>query len=312
MKVLITGGAGFIGSNIADTLIENGHEVHILDDLSTGFADNVNEEAILHKFDIRSEDAANLIINGEYDILCHHAAQMDVRRSVREPQFDADVNIKGTLNILEAAVKGNVKRVVYASTGGAVYGEPEYIPVREDHPINPICHYGISKHTVEHYLFLYKYLYNLGYVILRYPNVYGPRQNPYGEAGVTAIFTVKYLNNDAPIINGDGQQKRDYVHVKDIAMANLAAMNLNKPEINGEIFNIGWGIGSSVEQLDRIIRGYVKTDLKPSYGPSLPEEILQTALDPKKANTLLDWKAQIPFEKGLEDLVEYHREKMNG
>jgi len=218
---------------------------------------------------------------------------------------------KGTLNILEAAVKGNVKRVVYASTGGAVYGEPEYIPVREDHPINPICHYGISKHTVEHYLFLYKYLYNLGYVILRYPNVYGPRQNPYGEAGVTAIFTVKYLNNDAPIINGDGQQKRDYVHVKDIAMANLAAMNLNKPEINGEIFNIGWGIGSSVEQLDRIIRGYVQTDLKPSYGPALPEEILQTALDPKKANTQLDWKAQIPFEKGLEDLVEYHRKKMN-
>jgi len=312
LKILITGGAGFIGSNIADTLIENGHEVHVLDDLSTGFADNVNKEAVLHKFDIRSEDAANLIINGEYDILCHHAAQMDVRRSVREPQFDADVNIKGTLNILEAAVKGNVKRVVYASTGGAVYGEPEYIPVREDHPINPICHYGISKHTVEHYLFLYKYLYNLGYVILRYPNVYGPRQNPYGEAGVTAIFTVKYLNNDAPIINGDGQQKRDYVHVKDIAMANLAAMNLNKPEINGEIFNIGWGIGSSVEQLDRIIRGYVKTDLKPSYGPALPEEILQTALDPNKANTLLNWKAVIPFEKGLEDLVEYHREKMNG
>ena len=311
MKILITGGAGFIGSNIADTLIEAGHEVHVLDDLSTGFRENIGEDVTLHELDIRTTEAAELIENGGYDILCHHAAQMDVRRSVREPQFDADVNIKGTLNILEAAVKGKVKRVVYASTGGAVYGEPLYIPVREDHPINPICHYGISKHTVEHYLFLYKYLYDLGYVVLRYPNVYGPRQNPFGEAGVTAIFTVKYLNGDAPVINGDGQQLRDYVHVKDIARANLAAMDLARPEIEGEIFNIGWGIGNSVEELDRIIRGYTGTDLKPSYGSALPEEIQKVALDPSKANSLLGWKAEIPFESGLEDLVEYHRNKLS-
>jgi len=311
LKILITGGAGFIGSNIADTLMEAGHSVHVLDDLSTGFKDNISDGITLHELDVRSEDAAGLIENGGFDIVCHHAAQMDVRRSVREPQFDADVNIKGTLNILEAAIKGNVKRVVYASTGGAVYGEPQYIPVREDHPINPICHYGISKHTVEHYLFLYRYLYKLNYVVLRYPNVYGPRQNPFGEAGVTAIFTVKYLRGEAPVINGDGQQLRDYVHVKDIAKANQAAMDLSRSDIDGEIFNIGWGKGSSVEELDRIIRGYVGTDLKPSYGPALAEEILKVALDPTKANSLLNWKAEIPFEEGLKDLVEYHRTRVS-
>lgn len=311
MKILITGGAGFIGSNIADALNAAGHSVHVLDDLSTGFRENVSEGITLHELDIRSKEAATLIENGSFDIMCHHAAQMDVRRSVREPQFDADVNIKGTLNILEAAVKGKVKRVIYASTGGAVYGEPQYIPVREDHPINPICHYGISKHTVEHYLYLYKYLYNLGYVVLRYPNVYGPRQNPFGEAGVTAIFTVKYLNGETPVINGDGQQLRDYVHVKDIARANMAAMDLTRSDIVGEIFNIGWGIGSSVEELDRVIRGYVGTDVKPVYGPALAEEILKVALDPTKANSVLGWKAQIPFEDGLEDLVEYHRNKIS-
>lgn len=310
MKILITGGAGFIASNIADALLEQGHEIHVLDDLSTGFRDNVSEGIVLHELDIRSQKAFELISTGSFDILCHHAAQMDVRRSVREPQFDADVNIKGTLNILEAAVKGGVKRVVYASTGGAVYGEPMYLPVREDHPINPICHYGISKHTVEHYLFLYKYLYNLDYVVLRYPNVYGPRQNPYGEAGVTAIFTVKYLKGEAPVINGDGQQLRDYVHVRDIARANIAAMDLTSKEISGEIFNIGWGFGRSVEELDRIIREYSKSSLVPSYGPALPEEILRVALDPSKANSVLGWKAEISFEDGLSDLVEFHREKM--
>ncbi len=310
MKILITGGAGFIGSNIADALFARGHQVHVLDDLSTGFPENISPGITLHKLDIRSEEAGKLVAEGGYDILCHHAAQMDVRRSVREPEFDADVNIKGTLNLLEAAVKGKVKRVVYASTGGAVYGEPRYIPVREDHPINPICHYGISKHTVEHYLFLYRYLYGLDYTVLRYPNVYGPRQNPYGEAGVTAIFTVKYLRGEVPVINGDGQQLRDYVHVGDIARANIAAMDLSNKGASGGIFNIGWGEGRSVEELDRIIRGLVGTTLEPVYGPPLPEEILKVALDPSLGEAVLGWKAEIPFEKGLSDLVEYHRRKM--
>jgi UDP-glucose 4-epimerase len=311
MKILITGGAGFIGSNIADYLIEKDTEVHIMDDLSTGFMENVNEKAKFHEMDIRSEEAFKLISGGGFDIVCHHAAQMDVRRSVREPLFDADVNIKGMINVLEASQKGGVKRIIYASTGGAVYGEPESIPVAEDHSINPICHYGISKHTAEHYLFLYRYLYGLDYVVLRYPNVYGPRQNPFGEAGVTAIFTLAYLTGNSPVINGDGMQQRDYVHVTDIARANWMAMDLSRNDISGEIFNIGFGTGKSVIELDRIIRGYSGTELSPSFGPSLPEEILKIALDSTKAGEILGWKPEIKFEIGLKELVEYHRAKLS-
>jgi len=310
MKVLVTGGAGFIGSNVTDYLLEQGYEVHVLDNLSTGFLENVNTNAIFHEMDVRSPEAENLIAGGGYDILCHHAAQMDVRRSVREPLFDAEVNICGTLNLLEASVRGGVKRIVYASTGGAVYGEPESIPVEESHTINPICHYGISKHTVEHYLFLYRHLYSLDYVILRYPNVYGPRQNPYGEAGVTAIFTLMYLRGISPQINGDGHQLRDYVHVTDIARANHLAMDLSRSDISGMIFNIGWGAGRSVIELDEIIRGYVGTDLRPSFGPPLPEEIERISLLAKRASEILGWKPTIAFEEGLRDLVEYHKERL--
>lgn len=307
MKILVTGGAGFIGSNVADHLVSAGHEVHALDDLSTGFRENVSEGITLHELDIRSEGASDLVFGGGFDIVCHHAAQMDVRRSVREPLFDADVNILGTLNILEACRKAGVGRVVYASTGGAVYGEPANLPVNETHSIDPICHYGISKHTVEHYLFLYRYLYGLDYVVLRYPNVYGPRQNPHGEAGVTAIFTLAYLTGNPPRINGDGLQLRDYVHVRDIARANLMAMDLERTDISGKIFNLGWGNGRSVLELDRIIRECVGTDLEPTFGPHLPEEIRQISLDGSLAASVLGWRPTIPFENGLVDLVEYHR-----
>lgn len=307
MRILVTGGAGFIGSNVADLLIENGHEVHVMDNLSTGFRENLNPRAAFLEMDIRSPEAAEAVRTGGFDILCHHAAQMDVRRSVREPLFDADVNILGTISLLEAARDGGVKRVVYASTGGAVYGEPSSIPVREDHPVNPICHYGISKHTVEHYLFLYRHLYGLDYVVLRYPNVYGPRQNPHGEAGVTAIFSLAYLENRRPRINGDGEQLRDYVHVRDIARANLLAMDTGNHRISGRIFNIGWGRGRSVKELDSLIRRFVGTDLLPEQGPALPEEILKISLDAGLASELLGWKPVISFEDGLSELVEYHR-----
>lgn len=307
MKVLVTGGAGFIGSTVADHLVEAGHETHVMDDLSTGFRRNVNPACVFHEMDIRSPEAAAVVESGRFDILCHHAAQMDVRRSVREPLFDAEVNILGTLNLLEACRKGGTRRVVYASTGGAVYGEPSSIPVGEEHPANPICHYGVSKHTVEHYLFLYRHLYGLGYTVLRYPNVYGPRQNPRGEAGVTAIFTLAYLEGRSPRINGDGMQLRDYVHVRDIARANLMAMDLGRPELDGEVFNLGWGTGRSVLELDAIIRRLVGTDLLPHRGPPLPEEILRIALDAGRAADILGWTPRISFEDGLADLVEHHR-----
>lgn len=309
MRILVTGGAGFIGSNVTDHLVELGHEVVVMDDLSTGSAVNLNPAALFLEQDIRSPEAAESVIRGRFDIICHHAAQMDVRRSVREPVFDSSVNIGGSLNILEAARRSGVKRIVYASTGGAVYGEPRYIPVREDHPINPICHYGVSKHTVEHYLFLYRHLYGLGYVVLRYPNVYGPRQNPRGEAGVTAIFTVKYLEGTPPRINGDGRQLRDYVHVGDIARANHLAMDLSRPELDGGVFNIGWGTGRSVLELDALIRSLVGTSLAPEFGDPLPEEILRVCLDPGRAREVLGWSPVIPFEEGLKDLVEYHRSR---
>ncbi len=309
MRVLVTGGAGFIGSNVADYLTERGVEVHVIDDLSTGFLENVSHGIDFHELDIRSEEASELIRHGGFDVICHHAAQMDVRRSVREPLFDADVNICGTLNILEAASDGGVQRVVYASTGGAVYGEPDAIPVDESHSVNPICHYGVSKHTVEHYLFLYRHLYGLDYVVLRYPNVYGPRQNPYGEAGVTAIFTLAYLMRKQPRINGDGSQLRDYVHVLDIARANFLAMDMEKSGLSGQVFNVGWGVGRSVLELDRLIRERVGTDLEPIFGPHLPEEIEKIALASGKAASVLGWTPSISFEEGLESLVEYHRKR---
>jgi UDP-glucose 4-epimerase len=311
MKVLVTGGAGFIASHVTDHLLEAGHEVHVVDDLSTGFSDNLNQSAVFHELDIRSPEASRLVEEGGFDVLCHHAAQMDVRRSVREPVFDADVNIVGSIRLLEACRKGGVKRVVYASTGGAVYGEPASLPVSEDHPINPICHYGVSKHTVEHYLFLYRHLYGLDYVVLRYPNVYGPRQNPRGEAGVTAIFTLAYLEGRSPYINGDGEQTRDYVHVSDVARANLLAMDLSRDEVAGRVMNLGWGRGRSVNELDAIIRRLVGTDLEPESAPPKPEEIQRISLDSTLAREVLGWKPEVEFEEGLRGLVDYHRDLMS-
>ncbi len=310
MKVLVTGGAGFIASHVVDHLLQAGHEVHVADDLSTGFRDNLNPSAVFHELDIRSPEASELVEGGGFDVLCHHAAQMDVRRSVREPVFDADVNIVGSIRLLEACRKGGVKRVVYASTGGAVYGEPDSLPVREDHSIHPICHYGVSKHTVEHYLFLYRHLYGLDYVVLRYPNVYGPRQNPRGEAGVTAIFTLAYLEGRRPYINGDGEQTRDYVHVSDVARANLMAMDLSRADIGGMVMNLGWGRGRSVNELDAIIRRLADTDLEPEHAPPKPEEIQRISLDSTLARKVLGWEPEVEFEEGLRELVEYHRELM--
>jgi UDP-glucose 4-epimerase len=312
MRILVTGGAGFIGSNVTDLLVSRGSEVHVLDDLSTGSRQNLNPSAVFHMLDIRSREAHELVAGGGFDAISHHAAQMDVRRSVREPLFDADVNILGTLSLLEAARKGGVRRIVYASTGGAVYGEPSSLPVREDHPLNPICHYGISKHTVEHYLFLYRHLYGLDYVVLRYPNVYGPRQNPRGEAGVTAIFALAYLEGRRPRINGDGMQLRDYVHVRDIAEANAMALDPGRADIAGEIFNLGWGAGRSVIELDSIIRGLTGTSLTPDHGPALPEEIARIALDSRHAEGVLGWRPRITFEEGLRDLVEHLRRTAGG
>jgi len=303
MKILVTGGAGFIGSHVTDRLIKEGHEVVIVDDLSTGFMENVNPNAKFVKMDIRDENLTELFERERFDIVNHHAAQMDVRKSVKFPRFDADVNIGGSINILENCIKYGVKKIIYISTGGAVYGEPARLPVGEDCDINPISQYGISKHTVEHYLFLYKMNYDLNYVVLRYPNVYGPRQYPHGEAGVTAIFTEKMLRGEQPFIFGDGKQLRDYTYISDIVESNILAMD--SASADGEILNIGVGVGTSVNEIFKILAEIIGFTKPPIYQAPRVGEIFQIYLDATKAKKLLGWEPKVAFRRGLEKLVEY-------
>ncbi len=244
MKILVTGGAGFIGSHVVDLFVSEGYEVVIVDDLSTGRMSNLNPAATFYQMDIRDPKIVDVFEKERPDYVSHHAAQMDVRRSVVEPLFDADVNILGSINLIEAARTTGVKRFLYISSGGTAYGEPQYLPCDENHPVLPICQYGVSKHTVEHYLFLYHLNYGLDYTVLRYPNVYGPRQDPHGEAGVVAIFVGKMLAGEPVTITGDGEQQRDFVFVGDCARGNLLGMNAPVG-----IYNLGYGVGTSINQI---------------------------------------------------------------
>jgi UDP-glucose 4-epimerase len=302
VKVLVTGGAGFIGSHVVDTYIANGYEVVVVDDLSTGRASNLNPAAVFYKMDIRSLELAEVFEKERPDYVNHHAAQMDVRRSVIDPMFDADVNVRGSINIIECARRYGVKRFVYISTGGAVYGEPEYLPCDEKHPINPICPYGASKHTVEHYLYMYQVNYGLNYTVIRYPNVYGPRQDPHGEAGVVAIFTGLMMNGEQIVINGDGDQTRDFVYVGDCARASLLALTCENT--NG-IFNLGFGRGTSVNEIYEALKritGYQHTAV---HGPAKLGETSHIYLDASKAQRVLGWAPSVGLEDGLEKTVAY-------
>ena len=263
MKILVTGGAGFIGSHVVDAMLAVGHEVVIVDDLSTGRKRNLNPGAKFYQMDIRDPGLADVFERERPEVVDHHAAQMDVRRSVADPLFDADVNVRGTLNLLEAARTHGTRKVIYVSTGGAAYGEPKYLPCDEDHPIDPICQYGVSKHVVEHYLFVYQYLYGLDYTVLRYPNVYGPRQDPHGEAGVVAIFTGKMLAGEPVTINGTGEQERDYVYVADCARANVLALNQGA----GTIYNLGSNRGTTVNLLFSTLANIIGYSAEPKFGP---------------------------------------------
>ncbi|HZY10966.1 MAG TPA: NAD-dependent epimerase/dehydratase family protein, partial [Bacteroidota bacterium] len=227
MNILVTGGAGFIGSHVADACISSGHSVFIIDDLSMGKREYLNSNAKFLKMDIRDEKVREVFQKEKFDVLIHHAAQMDVRKSVDDPLFDASVNIVGTLNLLENCRSSGVRKFIFASTGGAIYGEQDYFPADETHPVRPCSPYGVSKLSIEKYLNYYHVVYGLNYICLRYANVYGPRQNPHGEAGVVAIFTSKMLSGDQPVINGNGKQTRDYVYVEDVVRANLSALSYN-------------------------------------------------------------------------------------
>jgi UDP-glucose 4-epimerase len=303
-KILVTGGAGFIGSHVVDQFIEKDFEVVIVDDLSTGRASNLNPSAKFYRMDIRDAKLREVFEVEKPEYISHHAAQMDVRRSVAQPLFDADVNILGSINLIECAREFGVKRFVYISTGGAVYGEPERVPCEETDPINPICQYGASKHTVEHYLFMYHVNYGLKYTVLRYPNVFGPRQDPHGEAGVVAIFTGKMMAGEPVIINGDGNQTRDFVYVSDCARANHLAVSVNHEP---GIYNLGWGLPTSVNDIFSTLAKVTEYALPVQYGPAKVGETRHIYLDASKAKRDLGWSATINLEEGLRRTVDYFR-----
>ena len=303
-KILVTGGAGFIGSHVVDLFVSHGYEVVIVDDLSTGRASNLNPAAKFYQMDIRDPKIREVFEVERPDFISHHAAQMDVRRSVAQPLFDADVNILGSINLIECAKEFSVKHFVYISTGGAVYGEPETLPCDEMHPINPICQYGASKHTVEHYLYMYNVNYGLQYTVLRYPNVFGPRQDPHGEAGVVAIFTGKMLDNEPVTINGDGEQTRDFVFVRDCARANFLAVTVDHAP---GIYNIGWGHPTSINEIFTNLAKITSYTHPVSYGPAKVGETRHIYLDASKANRDLGWSATLSLEEGLRETVEYFR-----
>jgi len=303
MKVMVTGGAGFIGSHLVDRLIQEGHDVVVVDNLSTGKKKNVNRAARFYKVDILSSKMEKIFKKEKPDLLSHHAAQMDVRRSVADPIYDAQVNILGFLNLLENAVRHGTKKVVFASSGGAVYGEQETFPAAEDHPVRPVSPYGISKLSGEHYLYYYQRVAGLNYVALRYANVYGPRQDPFGEAGVVAIFSQKTLMNDQPIINGNGKQTRDYVFVEDVVEANMATLDAG---IRG-VFNVGTGKETSVNQLFRNLVEITGSKAKEVYGPEKRGEQLRSVLDSTKLKKETDWEPKIQMPEGLSTTVDYFR-----
>jgi len=306
MRILVTGGAGFIASHVVDAYVRLGHDVAVIDDLSRGSRKNLNAAARFYRGDIRDEAFVRSVFeNIRPEIVNHHAAQMDVRRGVREPIFDASVNILGSLNILQSAIAHSTQRIIYVSTAGAAYGEPASLPVYENCPINPITPYGISKHTVEHYLFTYRVLYGIEYVVLRYGNVYVPRQSSQGEAGVFAIFCEQMLAGIQPVIYGDGSKVRDYVFIDDVALANVEALQHG----TGEIFNIASGIETTDQEVFDTVKKLVGNSRQmPRYVARRPGEIEKIRLDITKAKSMLGWKPQVSLLEGAKQTVEYFRE----
>ena len=304
MRILVTGGAGFIGSNVADRFVALGHEVAVLDDLSTGFREFVNPAARFVEADITDADAVGrFFAEWRPEVVAHHAAQIDVRKSVDDPVHDARINLLGGIGLLQACKRHGTRKVLYASTGGALYGEGRKLPATEDHPVNPEAPYGASKHTLEHYLYIWKLLHGLDYTVLRYPNVYGPRQNPHGEAGVNAIFIGLMLEGKRPRIFGTGEQLRDYVFVDDIVEANVLALTKG----SGEMVNIGSGVGVSVKQIFSELKSILGFEGEPIYDAPRPGEIQRIYLDATRAREVLGWRPRVSFREGLEKTVAWAR-----
>jgi UDP-glucose 4-epimerase len=304
MRILVTGGAGFIGSNVADRFLALGHTVAVFDDLSSGLREYVAEAARFYEADLRDAAAVDAAFASfRPEIVVHHAAQIDVRHSVTDPAFDAETNIVAGIRMLDSCVRHGVKKLVYASTGGALYGEGKQLPATEDHPIAPEAPYGASKYAFEHYVRLYRTLKGLDATVLRYPNVFGPRQNPHGEAGVNAIFIGLMVEGKAPTIFGDGEAVRDYVYVDDVVAANVLALEHG----SGETVNLGWGRPISVNDIFTTLRSLLEFEGEAVHAAPRPGEVQRIYLDATRAKRVLGWEPKVPFEEGLARTVAWYK-----
>lgn len=308
LKVLVTGGAGFIGSHIVDRLIERGHQVTVVDNLSTGKVENIHPKARFVRLDICQPELGGIFEQDQPDAVIHQAAQVDVQASMRNPLYDAQVNVLGTLNILENCRKFSVKRVVVASSA-AVYGDPLRLPVDEEHPLQPTNFYGITKHTPEHYLKVYQQLYRITGIALRYANVYGPRQDAMGEGGVVAIFANRLLNGMAPTIFGDGEQTRDFVYVGDVAEANMLAIEVDALKIKDLVYNVSTAIPLTVNELYGLMRELTGSDLDAVKGPERPGDIVHSHLDNTRIKQAMGWLPKTDLRTGLQQTVAFMRQQ---
>lgn len=311
MRIIVTGGAGFIGSHVVDKYVELGHEVVIIDNLITGKREHVNPKTTFFNMDILDPRVEHIFSGFKPDIVNHHAAQVSVVKSTDDPIYDAQINILGSLRIIKYSLKCKVKRFIFASTGGALYGEPVSLPCNEDHPTNPLSPYGVAKLSVEKYLYTFYMAYGLEYVVLRYGNVYGPRQDPYGEAGVVSIFTERMLNNKEVEIFGDGNQERDFIYVGDIVDVNVLALDLPVHNSNpfGPVYNIGWGKGTSVNRIFSELKNLTNYNHSPLMSPPRPGEVYKIYLDNTKISKEWGWKPVVSLEEGLRRTVDWFKKK---
>lgn len=309
MKVLVTGGAGFIASHIVDAFVDRGVDVVVLDNLSSGSADNLNPKAEFIEGDVTDAKLVRKIFREhKFEVVNHHAAQLDVRKSVADPVFDCQQNIVGSLNLLEAAKEvGSLKRFMFASTGGAVYGEQDYFPADEKHPTRPISPYGVAKRSIELYLHYYEQIHQIPYVAFRYTNVYGPRQSPHGEAGVVAIFAEKLLDGEECIINGDGTQTRDYVYVGDVVRAHMLALEKLK---GSDIINISTATETGVNEIFQALSELTTNgEAKPKHGPAKAGEQQRSVCNYDHATQTLGWRPKMTLIEGLRETVDYFQRK---
>ncbi len=306
MKILVTGGAGFIGSNLASALVDADHNVVIIDDLSTGKPENVPPKAGFHEMDISSPVVDKIFEREKFDVVFHLAAQMDVRRSVENPGNDAEINILGGINLLQSSVRHEIKKFIFSSTGGAIYGEQDYFPADEKHPLNPVSPYGISKLAFEKYLYFYNIQHGLPYVALRYANVYGPRQNSHGEAGVVAIFCERLLRGNKAVVYGDGLQTRDFVYVADVVKANLLALDYDR----SDLFNVGAGTEIDINTIFEKIKAATGSDQERINEAAMPGEQRRSCIAYEKIDGQMGWSPGVGLDDGIEKTVAFFRSKL--